>query len=137
MSDLYVKDHAAAGAMIPSPATVVQPTYALVEIFGHRSHYGEIREVEAFGAKLLEVSDVDTGKTHRYGGASIFSLTLLSQAEMDEHLAGIRRRKERDAHWEAEAAKRQAKRQAAMEVPTEDQDDEDVLDSIMNGGLPR
>lgn len=94
-----VPDFVASQALIP--VTAPPPTWALVEIFGHRSHYGEIREVEAFGAKLLEVVDVDTGKTHRYGGAAIFSLTILSQPEMDGHVATIKRQKERDAEYEA------------------------------------
>jgi hypothetical protein len=108
MSDDYVPDHTALLAIIPSPAVIPQPTYALVEVFGHRMHYGEIREVEAFGAKLLEVSDVDTGQTHRYGGAAIFSLTMLTQADMDAHLAGVRRQKEREAKWQAECDARRA-----------------------------
>ena len=103
MSD-YVEDHAAANAMIPAPMTAMvpsEPAYALVEIFGHRTHYGEIREVEAFGAKLLEVTDLDTGKQHRYGGASIFSLTMLSEVEMEAHLASGAGEKERQAKFMA------------------------------------
>jgi hypothetical protein len=56
--------------------------WAVVEIFGHRSHAGQVREEERFGAKMLRIdvpTPVDGGepswKTHWYGGASVFSLT--------------------------------------------------------------
>lgn len=55
--------------------------YAVVEIFGHRSHAGRIFEVERFGTKLLRIDvpkdgDFAAGFTsHFYGGSSIFSLT--------------------------------------------------------------
>jgi len=56
--------------------------WAIVEIMGHRKHFGRIREVEQFGAKMMRV-DVPTDgdpatkgwTTHFYTGASIFSLT--------------------------------------------------------------
>ena len=117
MLDDDTPDFAASLAIIPSPAAApVHPAYALVEIFGHRSHYGEIREVEAFGAKLLEVIDVDTGKLHRYGGASIFSLTMLSQPEMDGHVAAIKRQKQREANYAAQFEKRRLAREAAADA---------------------
>lgn len=56
---------------------------ALVEIFGHRSHAGFIREEERYGTKMLRIDVPKNGdpertvwETHWYGGASIFSLTL-------------------------------------------------------------
>lgn len=66
--------------------------YAVVEVFGHRSHAGRAREEERFGAKMLRIDvprisivpaeegkpaafHVDEWVTHYYGGASIFSYT--------------------------------------------------------------
>lgn len=46
------------------PSEAPAPTWALIEIFGHRQHYGEIRDGEIAGGKLLEVRDVDTDKVH-------------------------------------------------------------------------
>jgi len=95
-------DFASAFDSIQLPVVVASSprAWALVEIFGHRRHWGEIFEVEAFGTKLLEVRDVDTDKVHRYGGASIFSLTMLTQAEMDEHMEYEQRRKKDRAEYE-------------------------------------
>jgi hypothetical protein len=79
--------------------------WALVEIMGHRSHWGRVREEERFGAKMLRI-DVPSFKktaelevvgdsssasvqppepevvwsTHYYGGPSIFSFTLTDEA---------------------------------------------------------
>ena len=122
MTEPYIEDYAAACAIIPAPAQPPVPDYALVEIFGHRTHYGEIREIEAFGAKLLEVTDVDTGKTHRYGGASIFSLTILTPAEMGVHIAAVKREKERQAKYEAEYEARRIAREAAQDADTNDRE---------------
>ena len=62
---------------------------AVVEIFGHRTHAGFIREEERFGAKMIRIDvptngDVDhpVWETHWYGGASIFSLTLTDAASV-------------------------------------------------------
>lgn len=63
--------------------------WACVEIFGHRKHYGRVREVERFGTKMLRV-DVPTGPTtplleaerfdtFLYGGAAIFSFTPMTE----------------------------------------------------------
>jgi hypothetical protein len=71
--------------------------WMLVEIFGHRSHWGKGKEVERFGSKMLRIDvpqvewseptadnptpePVVTGwVTHFYGGASIFSNTLMDE----------------------------------------------------------
>jgi hypothetical protein len=62
---------------------------AVVEIFGHRSHAGFIREEERFGAKMIRIDVPKNGdadhpiwETHWYGGASIFSLTLTDAASV-------------------------------------------------------
>lgn len=70
------------------------PSWACVEIFGHRRHYGRIAEVEKFGTKMIRV-DVPMGpaaplialmedvpeafETFFYGGASIFSVTPMTE----------------------------------------------------------
>lgn len=62
---------------------------AIVEIFGHRSHAGFIREEERFGAKMLRIDVPKNGdverpiwETHWYGGSSIFSMTLTDAASV-------------------------------------------------------
>lgn len=62
---------------------------AVVEIFGHRSHAGFIREEERFGAKMLRIDvptngDVErpTWETHWYGGSAVFSLKLTDAASV-------------------------------------------------------
>lgn len=71
--------------------------WMMVEIFGHRSHWGKGKEVERFGSKMLRIDvpqvewseptadkpapePIVTGwVTHFYGGASIFSNTLTDE----------------------------------------------------------
>lgn len=60
--------------------------WAYVEIFGHISHAGRIREVEMFGQKMMRL-DVPkligadrTWVTHFYGGSSIFSVKMVDEA---------------------------------------------------------
>src|ERR1700679_3051472 len=63
--------------------------FALVEIFGHRRHYGKISDVERFGARMIRI-DVPLGpkpdpaeyeifETYFYGGAAIFSVSPLTE----------------------------------------------------------
>ena len=98
--------------------------YALVEIFGHRSHYAEISDVERAGAKLLRVHDVDTDQVHFYGGAAIFSMTVISKARIDAHIEERAQRKkmeeDREARWRAE----EDARKAARALPRPDEDDD-------------
>lgn len=53
-----------------------QPTWALVEIMGHRRRAGLCHEVEVFGSKQLRI-DIPVGEgefvTEFYGGNAIFS----------------------------------------------------------------
>lgn len=57
------------------------PEYAVVEVYGHRSHAGRVIEIERFGSKMLRIDipkdgDFEAGfTTHFYGGGAIFSLT--------------------------------------------------------------
>lgn len=52
--------------------------WAHLEIMGHRSHYGMVREIRAYGTKLIEIQCLDdkcglTDERHQYGGGAIFS----------------------------------------------------------------
>jgi|SRR6185312_14693490 len=64
--------------------------WALVEIFGHRRHYGRVTEVEKFGTKMLRVDvpisdaapllgEQEEFETFIYGGASIFGMTPMTE----------------------------------------------------------
>lgn len=96
-------------------------SYAMVEIFGHRQHWAEIRDVEIAGGRLLEVRDVDTQKVHLYGSAAIFSLTMLTAEEIDAHRTDVKRRQEENERWRREVLERQ---QARLDAPETGEDDE-------------
>ncbi len=75
---------AAAPGAQADEAKPVEEIWALVEIFGHRRHYGRVTEVEKFGTKMLRV-DVPLEKdgefaTFFYGGASLFGMTPMTEA---------------------------------------------------------
>jgi hypothetical protein len=76
---------AAAAADGAAPETKpVDEIWALVEVFGHRKHYGRVTEVEKFGTKMLRV-DVPGAtdgefETFFYGGGSIFGMTPMTEA---------------------------------------------------------
>lgn len=64
--------------------------WACVEIFGHRKHYGRVKEVERFGTKMLRVDaplesaapllgEDEKFETFLYGGGAIFSLTPMTE----------------------------------------------------------
>lgn len=105
----------------PDAAAAVKPAYAMVEIFGHRQHYAEIRDVEIAGGKLLEVRDVDTQKVHMYGSGAIFSLTVLSDVEIEAHIADVKRRRDEEERW---AREREERRVARLAAPAAEEDDE-------------
>ena len=108
-------------AFTPAGSTeTIKPSYAMVEIFGHRQHYGEIRDVEIAGGKLLEVRDVDTEKVHMYGSAAIVSLTPLTQDEIDAHITDVKRRRDDEERWRQKYA---ADRQARLAAPDLDDDE--------------
>ena len=74
----------------PADGTPPPELWACVEVFGHRKHYGRIKEIERFGSKMLRV-DVPTQasapllgesekfETFLYGGGAIFSLTPMTE----------------------------------------------------------
>lgn len=60
--------------------------WALIEIMGHRSHHGFVREVQVFGATMCQVlvpfhDKPGVQSRHVYGGSAIFSLSPCSKAE--------------------------------------------------------
>lgn len=64
-------------------AAPVVEFWARVELMGHRVRYGQIREVEMFGTKLLRV-DVHTSATvttEFYGGSAIYCLRPISEED--------------------------------------------------------
>lgn len=75
---------------IPDGGSPPPEIWACVEIFGHRKHYGRIKEVERFGTKMLRVDvpkqsaapllgEIELFETFLYGGSSIFSLTPMTE----------------------------------------------------------
>ncbi len=59
--------------------------WCFLEIMGHRSHWGRSREEERFGSKMIRIDvpiegdPVKGWTTHYYGGASIFSYSLVTE----------------------------------------------------------
>src|SRR6185437_2024728 len=78
--------NAQSGPTEPAPTS-----WARVEIFGHRRHYGRISEIERFGAKMMQVEIPVEGKidgrweTILYAGGSIFSLSSSTQENVLAH----------------------------------------------------
>lgn len=74
------------GIASSTPAAEVEApdTWACVEVFGHRRHYGRVTEVEKFGTKMMRVdvpgAEPESFETFFYGGGSIFSLTPMTEA---------------------------------------------------------
>lgn len=60
--------------------------YALVEIMGHRRHYGTIAEVLRFGVAMILVHDLVNDVVHFYGGPAIYGITNMPK---DECLAAV------------------------------------------------
>lgn len=60
---------------------------AIVELMGHRSRAGHVREVEMYGTTLLRI-DIPTGDgktvTELVGGSAIYCLTPCEQAMVDD-----------------------------------------------------
>lgn len=63
--------------------------WAIVEIFGHRTHAGRTREEERFGSKMLRIDVPNRGDaeahgwtTMYYGGSAIFSFALTDEASV-------------------------------------------------------
>lgn len=76
--------------VVPTDGSPPPEVWACVEIFGHRKHYGRVKEVERFGTKMLRVDvpvagaapllgEGDSFETFMYGGGAIFSLTPMTE----------------------------------------------------------
>lgn len=74
----------------PIDAAPPPDIWACVEIFGHRKHYGRVKEIERFGCKMLRVDvpgqsaapllgEEQVFETFIYGGNAIFSLTPMTE----------------------------------------------------------
>lgn len=63
------------------PAPLPDGEYAIVEVMGHRTIIGRVTEVERFGAKLMAIEPLFTGKllpAVMIGGGSIYQYTPCS-----------------------------------------------------------
>ena len=62
--------------------------WAFVEIFGHRSHYGRLVEIEQFGSKMLRIDvpteQPDVFQSFEYGGGAIFSIKPMTEKAVRE-----------------------------------------------------
>lgn len=57
-------------------------TWARLEIMGHRTHYGLIREIEVFGTKMLRIDTIgDDAGTHVYGAAAIYGIAVMTEED--------------------------------------------------------
>lgn len=74
----------------PAATAPAEEIWALVEIFGHRRHFGRVTEVEKFGTKMLRIDvpaaaaapllgEAESFETFFYGGGSIFGMTPMTE----------------------------------------------------------
>lgn len=70
--------------MTDTPATFTEPTWAIVELFGHGITAGQITEIVVAGAAMLRVDvppvNDNIAYTKIYGGSAIFAITPTDQA---------------------------------------------------------
>ncbi len=74
-----------------APTDAPYEGWAHLEIMGHRSHYGYVREVMAYGTRMIEIQELDQAgegfeATFMYGGGAIFCNTPMDE-ETCRHLA--------------------------------------------------
>ena len=58
--------------------------WVMLEIFGHRRHFGLLTEIERFGAKFARIDEYlpdedQPFRTHVYSGGAIFSVTPVTE----------------------------------------------------------
>lgn len=75
--------------------TTAPGEWVLLEVFGHRRHWGLLTEVERFGAKLARIDEfppdaTEPTATHFYGGASIFSITPVTEESARQQVGDYR-----------------------------------------------
>lgn len=78
MAEFYVKFGADA------PTSNAYEGWAHLEVMGHRSHYGRVREIRAYGAKLIEIQCLNaegglSEERYQYGGGAIFCNTPMDE----------------------------------------------------------
>lgn len=75
------------------PAAVDHRTWAIVEVMGHSSYGGVIREVERLGAKFLEVTVLATDRNLEFqvtlSAAAIFRMTKVTESVARKHYSSI------------------------------------------------
>lgn len=73
-----------------------QPTWAIVELFGHNMIAGEISEVDVAGTQMLRVDvpaiDEIPGFTKIYGGGAIYAITPTDEAAAMYAVRSLRQR---------------------------------------------
>jgi len=78
--------------------------WAHLEIMGHRSYYGRVREIRAYGTSLIEIQCLNdkgelTDERHQYGGGAIFHNGPMDEATCRHEAQG--ERKVRCHHYDA------------------------------------
>jgi len=78
------------------PPDAAYEGWAHLEVMGRQEHYGLVREIRAYGTRLIEIQCLDdkgelTDERHQYGGHAIFCNTPMDE-ETCRHLAGGERK---------------------------------------------
>lgn len=66
----------------PNASMFALPTWAILELMGHRRKIGKVTDVEIFGSKMCRIDVLnidDTFHTEFYGGSSIYACTPVSE----------------------------------------------------------
>ncbi len=100
--------HAHCGQEPDDPPAAPYEGWAHLEVMGHRSHYGLVREVRGFGTRLIEIRELNgdgelVDAVIQYGGSAIFANTQLDE-EVARHFARGQHRvtcAHRDEHGKA------------------------------------
>ena len=78
--------HAQFGSDAPTDAPY--EGWAHLEVMGHREHYGRVREIRAYGTRMIEIQCLNdkgefpgdaTREVHQYGGSAIFCNTPMDE----------------------------------------------------------
>jgi hypothetical protein len=74
---------------MPEISTNTFEGFAIVELMGHRSRGGYVKDVEMFGGKLLRIDipvNSETTVTEFYGCSAIYALRPCTEAIVREHV---------------------------------------------------
>ena len=82
-ADMALHDyHTACAPDEPNQADPPWTGHARVELMGHRSYLGRIREIDRYGSRLGEVQELlasgEYGETHLFGGKSVYEIREVS-----------------------------------------------------------